>query len=468
MKIKSALIAALLITGLMPITASYANVKPVVESFKFTPTDIDLATTNSKIEFELTISHPDGIEDLSTLLTLANSKGDNLATYLRRSDNPVNFKLPKVTFKGNLELPLNITTGVYNVIINEVYNNDLNGYRYSTGQITPGKLRELIGAESGILVRKNGELNLAYETFVGPTHDRALQVSYNDPTKYNSSNSPIFKVGEIYDPIKYYELRVPSLLLKVSTQSPNVCTSDEKVLKFVKEGNCSFTVYTSKTSNYVSKLNTQNINITAARTKPTLFVGSVMNQSAKNLPLKLPLTWVYGPAEGYVMPKSETPTVCLAAGLFVNVVSGGNCILTYQSDANSNYLQSDLYKISFEVVRDSQTMTFTTPATANISAKTLTLSATASGGGAITYQSTSTGICSVTGSTLNLLNSGNCAITATQAGTTTLAPISATVTVMITGSAAPTTKNINCVKGKKTKKVSGTNPKCPKGYKVKR
>ena len=84
----------------------------------------------------------------------------------------------------------------------------------------------------------------------------------------------------------------------------------------------------------------------------------------------------------------------------------------------------------------------------------------------ITYQTTSTGICSITGSTLNLLKSGNCAITATQAGTTTLAPVSATATVMIAGSVAK--KTIKCVKGKKTKKISGAKPKCPKGYKVKR
>jgi hypothetical protein len=39
---------------------------------------------------------------------------------------------------------------------------------------------------------------------------------------------------------------------------------------------------------------------------------------------------------------------------------------------------------------------------------------------------------------------------------------------MIAGTFAPTNKTISCIKGKKTKKVSGTNPKCPKGYKVKR
>jgi hypothetical protein len=175
---------------------------------------------------------------------------------------------------------------------------------------------------------------------------------------------------------------------------------------------------------------------------------------------------VYSPSGTWILPKATTPSVCIAAGFFVQIVGGGTCTLTYQSEATTAYLASDLYKVSFEVVRDAQTISFTPPTTANISAKTLALSATASSGGVITYQTTSTGICSITGSTLNLLKGGNCAITATQAGSATLAPISATATVMIAGSVAK--KTITCVKGKKTKKVSGTNPKCPKGYKVKR
>ena len=74
----------------------------------------------------------------------------------------------------------------------------------------------------------------------------------------------------------------------------------------------------------------------------------------------------------------------------------------------------------------------------------------------------------ITGATLNLLKSGNCSITATQVGTSTLAPISATSTVMITGSLSPVSKTITCVMGKKSKKVSGASPKCPKGYKLKK
>jgi ribonuclease PH len=118
-------------------------------------------------------------------------------------------------------------------------------------------------------------------------------------------------------------------------------------------------------------------------------------------------------------------------------------------------------------------MTFTLPANADISAKTLALAATASSGASVIYSTTSTDTCSVTGSTLNLLKAGNCVVTASQGGTPTIAPVSTTATIMLTGAViAPTPtvtkKTIVCTKGKINKKVSGTSPKCPKGYKVKK
>jgi hypothetical protein len=173
------------------------------------------------------------------------------------------------------------------------------------------------------------------------------------------------------------------------------------------------------------------------------------------------------------LPQGTTPAVCIASGFYVQIVGGGTCTLTYQSAANTSYLASDLYKVSFEVTRDPQTMTFTLPATGDISTKTLALAATASSGASVIYSTPSADTCSITGSTLNLLKAGNCVVTASQAGTSTLAPVSTTATIMLTGTViAPTPiatkKTIVCTKGKTNKKVSGANPKCPKGYKLKK
>ena len=472
MKIKSALVAILLTIGFTPGVAQ-ANERPVVESFSFTPNDLDLISANTNVAFELVVSHPSGIKNISTLATLTGPYGSTLATNLTRTDSPVNLAQSKVTFKGTLKIPQNIANGAYVVSVAEVNNNSSAGYEYGTGVITPSKLRDLIGAENSLLVRNSGELNLVYDTFVGPTHNTTLGISYNNPTKYNNNTPPIWKVGEVYEPSKYFELRVPTLPLTVTSSTPTICSSDGKELKLIATGSCTFKVFTAKTKDYILKEITQAVTITAARVKPELIMGVIANQTAKSLPKSIEIFRVYSPTGTYVLPQATTPIVCIASGFYVQIVGGGTCTLTYQSEANTSYLASDLYRVSFEVTRDPQTITFSPVTTIDIATKSLTLTATASSGGLVTFSTTSPNNCSISVSTLNLLKAGNCVVTATQSGTSTLAPITASATITLTGTAvAPkpvvTKKTIVCVKGKTTKKVSGTNPKCPKGYKVKK
>ena len=472
MKIKSAIVAVLLMIGLVPGVAQ-ANVRPIVESFTFAPNDLDLISANTNVSFELVVSHPSGIRNVSTLATLVGPNGTTLASYLTRIDNPINYSLSKVTYRGIITIPQNVATGVYTVSVAEVNNNSTAGYEYGTGVITPKKLRDLVGAENSLLVRSSGDLNLIYDTFVGPTHNTTLGISYNNPQVFNNDSPPIWKVGETYLPSKFYELRVPSLPLVVSSSTPNICSTDGKELKLVSTGNCMFKVSTAKTKDYVLKESVQNVTITAARTKPELAVSTISNQTSKNLPKLVEIFRVYSPTGVWVLPKSLTPLVCIASGFYVQIIGGGTCTLTYQSEANTSYLASDLYKVSFEVTRDPQTITFAPVATADITTKSLTLTATASSGGAVSFASTSTENCTVSGSILNLVKAGNCVITATQAGTSTLAPVSMSATITLTGTVVTpkpvvTKKTIVCVKGKTTKKVTGTNPKCPKGYKTKK
>ena len=472
MKIKSALVAAFLIIGIAPGIAQ-ANERPVVESFTFTPNDLELISANTNVSFELVVSHPSGIRNITTIVKLVGPNNNSLATVLTRTDTPMNSALSKVTFKGTLAIPQSIAPGAYTVSADEISNNSIAGYEYSTGVITSKKLRDLTGAESSLLIRNNGDLNLSYDTFVGPTHNTTLGISYNNPTVYNNDNPPIWKVGETYLPSKYYEVRVPSLPLVVSSSTPNTCSTDGQQLKLIATGNCTFKVSTSKTKDYAAKESLQVVTITGARSKPELLMSVIANQTSKGLPKTIEIFRVFSPTGVYVMPQSLTPTVCIANGFYVQIIGGGICTLTYQSEANTSYLASDLYKVSFEVVRDPQTITFTPAATVDVATKSLALVATASSGGAVTFSTTSTDNCSISGSTLNLLKSGNCVVTASQAGTPTLAPISTTATIVLTGTTvAPkpvvTKKTIVCIKGKTTKKVTGTNPKCPKGYKLKK
>ena len=402
MKIKSLFVAVLLMTGVV-VAPAYASEKPVVESFTFSPQEIDLSSEKQSVTFELVISHPAGIESTSTNLTLKNARNDSFTTYLRRTD--LNLSATKVTFKGSLNLRRDIAPGVYTFTAASVSNNTSAGYQFETGIIEGGKVRNLTGAESGLLVRSNGDLNLAYETFVGPSYDSSLGISFNNPLKFNLLNNPILKVGEIFDPTKYFELRVPELSLSVSvtsTQSDS-CKSDGKLLTFIKEGTCSFIVSTPKTDNYVERKINQSVTISSARIKPTLLLNKITNQDVKDLGKSIDIGRVYSTAEGYVLPLSVTPSTCLASGFFVKLIAGGTCKLTYQTAANSSYLASDLYTVSFEILKDGQPVVTPTPV---------------------------------------------------PTPTPTPKPV--------------VKKTITCVKGKKTVKKTAISPKCPAGYKAKK
>jgi hypothetical protein len=468
MKIKSLVIAATLLATTFYAPLAHANQSPIVESLTFSPTELDVSTSNLTVTIELIVSHPKGLENITTIGYISDSLGNQWGTQLTRIDFPILSSLPKVTYRGSIELPKSISPGIYKVTTSEVKNNSSAGYQYSTGSITATKFRQFTGGENHLFVRSFGDLNYPETTFLGPSYDLSKFYAFKDPKKYNGVNQPIWKINEVFDPSLFFELQVKGVELKISSSTIKTCAAEGGKLVFRAQGTCSFTVYTEKNNDYQKYEYSTNIEISEARIKPVINLSKIETQDSKDLPKIISISQVYLASEGYIFPKSITPVTCIAILYSVKILSGGTCTLTYQSIESGSYLASDVYQQSFEITRNSQTISFSPPATANLSAKTLALSAIASSGGVITYQSTSVDICSITGSTLNLLKSGNCAITATQAGTTTLAPISATATVMIVGSVGPTKKTITCVKGSKIKKVGGTNPKCPKGYKVKR
>ena len=130
MKIKSAVVAIALGVSLFWAPTSSANQKPIIESFTFTPNDIDLLNPQTTVDIELVVSHPSGISNTSTLVTLKSARNDTMVAYLNRTDSPVNLVLPKVTFKGSLVVPRDISTGIYNFSIAGVKNNSSAGYQH--------------------------------------------------------------------------------------------------------------------------------------------------------------------------------------------------------------------------------------------------------------------------------------------------------------------------------------------------
>lgn len=443
---------------------------PSVVSFTMSPDSLDIATTNRTVTFDLIVTNPAGISSPQTLVTLTDGANNSLVYPILRTDSPINSSLERVEFKGSFTLPNTLPAGAYTATAAPIVGlNSVGGIGYSTQTISASSSSTLLGAKNALLVRTGGNLNYSFATFVGPTFSTYHSNIFVNP-KYNSVVAPIWRVGETFNPSDYYELEVPTLTLKVKTTTPTTCTSDGTKVSLLTTGSCEFIVYTEKTSDYQYKQDDQVVVATAARSKPSLSVSAIPTQSSKTLPLTIEGPFVYG-VTGIVFPVSSTPLVCYPVGSYITIISGGTCLLNYSTPETSSYLASDIYSMTFQITRGAQTLTFNPPGIANLASKVLVLSANASSGAAVAFQSSSAGICSVTGNSLNLLAPGTCQVQASVLGSTTLEPASVTQSITLEGSVTPVPKKpvgkrIACVKEGKIKIFPGT--KCPAGFKTKK
>ena len=414
MKIKSLFVAVLLLAGVIAPVANAADYEwPKVDSFTVSPIEIDIAQANPVLTFTLVVSHNVGISSTFTSANLTNPDNNiKLSARLDRVDSPIDFNLKQVTFKGTLTLPNSTPAGLYTFSADPVnaFSTMGAGSTPNTGIISPKKFSDFVDGETSIIVRSNGDLNLDFQTFVGPSYTSQNSVFDGKPRTL-FTDAPIWKVGETYKVSDYFEMRTPLATLQITTSSPSVCTSDGKVMKFIDTGNCSFTVFTAKTNNYQYKNINLSQTISTGRLKQTIGVTSISEQIVITYPKTIVVTPAYTTAGDLVVPVSNTPAICTATGKGVKLIASGTCTLTYQAAATSTQLASDVYTQSFKIKKEGEIVVVPTPV-------------------------------------------------ATPNPTATPTPVATAKPVV--------KKTITCVKGKKSVKKTAISPKCPAGYKVKK
>jgi hypothetical protein len=472
MKIKSLFVAGLLMAGIVVAPSQAADelpTHPKLDSFAVSPNDIDLSVGNATVTFTLVVSHPVGIKNEKTTVRLTNNSGFGYELIIPRTDSPIDLTRKQVTFQGQFKLPQGMPNGVYTFSADAVsgFVSSSNRNTLTGNPFTPAKVRTLVGAESALLVRLNGKLDFDFQTFVGPTFFSTTFASDSSPRTLGAE-TPIWKVGETFNAANYFEMRTKDVSLGLKSTTPLVCKSDGTTLSLITEGRCIFTVFTPATNDFKSKELTLATTIDSARNKAEILPEVIPNQTATDLPKSISKSVVYSTTGQLVIPVSLTPGICTVYTSSIYLLSGGTCRISYQSEADAMNQASNVYIQSFEIVRSAQTLDFVLPTAVDLSSKSIALNSTASSSGAIGFTAAPTDVCTVSGSMLNLLKPGACSVTASQVGTSTIAPVSKTLTLTIAGALPVIKKTITCTKGSKSVKRTGTAPKCPKGYKLKK
>ncbi|MEP7155388.1 MAG: ExeM/NucH family extracellular endonuclease [Betaproteobacteria bacterium] len=108
---------------------------------------------------------------------------------------------------------------------------------------------------------------------------------------------------------------------------------------------------------------------------------------------------------------------CTLAGNVVSATAGGTCVIAANQAGNANFSAAPQVTASVTVTATAQTITFPTMAPQTFTVNgTFNVAATSSSLLTVTFTSTTTGVCTVSGTTVTMLAAGTCTIAADQAG----------------------------------------------------
>ncbi len=218
------------------------------------------------------------------------------------------------------------------------------------------------------------------------------------------------------------------LAVSYTSSTTGICTVSGSTATFLAAGTCTITASQAGNNVYSAATSvSQSFTVNAGSLKTqTITFGTIASQTV-GTPLTLSATASSGLAVTFA---STTASVCSVSGTTATFAAAGTCTITASQAGNSTYAATSVSQ-SFTVNGQSQTITFGTIAAQTVGTP-LTLGATASSGLAVSYASSTTGICTVSGSTASFVAAGTCTIAASQAGNSTYAaatPVSQSFTV---------------------------------------
>ena len=208
------------------------------------------------------------------------------------------------------------------------------------------------------------------------------------------------------------------LPVSYASTTTGVCTIAGSTISFVKAGTCSIKATQAGNANYAAATAvTQSFSITAG-------VNTITFPALANTPFTSPPPTPAATASSGlpVSYASTTTSVCTIAGSTIGFVSAGTCSITAAQAGNATYAPATPVTQSFSVTAGANTITFPALANTPFTSPPPTPAATASSGLPVSYASTTTGVCTIAGSTISFVSAGTCSITAAQAGNATYAP----------------------------------------------
>ncbi|MDH3342387.1 MAG: fibronectin type III domain-containing protein [Gammaproteobacteria bacterium] len=202
------------------------------------------------------------------------------------------------------------------------------------------------------------------------------------------------------------------LTVTFASTTPLVCSVSGTTVTTVTAGTCTIAANQSGNAAYnAAPQVTQSFSIAKAaqaisfNPAPTVVVDGTGTVSATG-----------GASGNAVTFGSTTPSVCSVSGSTVTGIIAGTCTIAANQAGNTNYSAAPQATQSITVGKGSQSISFGAAPTMTYGGGTGTVSAAATSGLIVALSSTTSGICSISGTTVTGLAAGTCIIAANQTG----------------------------------------------------
>jgi sugar lactone lactonase YvrE len=202
------------------------------------------------------------------------------------------------------------------------------------------------------------------------------------------------------------------LTVSFASTTPSTCTVSGTTVTLASAGNCTIKATQAGNADYTAATAvSQGFQIT--KESQTITFGPLTNEVYGTAPITVSATASSGLPVSFA---STTPSICTVSGTTVTLASAGTCGIKATQAGNSDYSAATAVSQSFQITKASQTITFGTLSNKVLGSAPFTVSATASSGLPVSFDSTTARVCTVSGSTVTLVSAGTCTIRATQAG----------------------------------------------------
>ena len=202
------------------------------------------------------------------------------------------------------------------------------------------------------------------------------------------------------------------LPVRFASATKPICTVSGNTVTLVAVGQCSIQASQPGNANYLAATPvTQSFQVT--KDSQTITFGALPSQAFGTTPFAISATASSGLPVSFA---STTATICTVSGDTVTLVAVGRCTIRATQAGNADYAAATPVSQSFQVTKGSQSITFGALSNKPLGTPPFAVSATASSGLAVSFASTTTTICTVSGNTVTLVATGRCTIRATQTG----------------------------------------------------